>query len=303
MNNAEILALALVLDAVFGEPRWVWDRLPHPAVQMGRLIGWADRQFNRGGQRQAWGAAMIALLTASAAGLGWGLSSLPWPLETLLVAILLAQRSLCDHVDNVAGALAVSLQAGREAVGRIVGRDTATLDTPGTARAAIESAAENLSDGIVAPALFYLVLGLPGLLAYKLVNTADSMVGYRTERHAAFGWASARLDDLLNLAPARLSALLILATHGRPQDFARLKGDAALHRSPNAGWPEAAMARVLDVALSGPRVYHGTPTTDPFVNETGRRDIGQREIRAAVATLWRVWAALLALSILAATVN
>jgi adenosylcobinamide-phosphate synthase len=179
----------------------------------------------------------------------------------------------------------------------IVGRDTAAMDEPAVARAAIESAAENFSDGVVAPAFWFAVAGLPGLIAYKAVNTADSMIGHRTPRHEQFGWASARLDDVLNLVPARLSALLLWLC-GPRGPWRPIIADARLHRSPNAGWPEAAMARVLDVALSGPRSYHGEMRDYPWVHPRGRKDIGAPEIEASVRILWRAWAILLALALL-----
>jgi adenosylcobinamide-phosphate synthase len=206
---------------------------------------------------------------------------------------------LADHVSAVARALRLSVPEGRRAVAMIVGRDTAAMDGPAVARSAIESGAENFSDGVVAPAFWFAVAGLPGLLAYKLVNTADSMIGHRTPRHESFGWASARLDDLLNLVPARLSALLLWIT-GPRGDWRGIVADARLHRSPNAGWPEAAMARVLDVALSGPRSYHGKMRDYPWVHPRGRTAIGAPEIESAVRTLWRAWAILLALALLGA---
>lgn len=293
MTSALILPLALLLDATLGEPRWLWSWVPHPAVVMGRAIAMVEARANQGRARHFRGAAALAVLAALAVGLGLAASILlPWWAQAVLAAILLAQRSLCDHVRAVAGALDRSTADGRAAVAQIVGRDTAAMDDPAVARAAVESAAENLSDGVVAPALFLAVFGLPGLFGYKLVNTADSMIGYRTPRHAAFGWAAARTDDALNLIPARLTALLILLVQFHWPGRAGWRGlvaDANLHRSPNAGWPEAAMARVLGIALSGPRSYDGTTRDFPFVNATGRKTVAARDIRAAVAVLWRVW--------------
>ena len=210
-----------------------------------------------------------------------------------MAAILLAQKSLVQHVEAVGDALRLSLSQGRRAVAMIVGRDTAALDEPAVARAAIESAAENLSDGVIAPAFWFLIGGLPGILIYKITNTADSMIGHRTPRHEEFGWAAARFDDLLNLIPARLTALLIALAHGW-LDPAPILRDAPLHRSPNAGWPEAAMAVVLNVALSGPRSYHGEMREFPWVWPEGRRDIGPDAVDAACAALWRAWALMLA---------
>lgn len=285
-----LLIAALVLDAVLGEPRWLWDRWPHPAVLMGRAVGWLDDRLNRGDDRSAKGVLAVAVLVAGAAALGWAIHAVPdfGLLEVAAAAVLLAQKSLADHVRDVADALRLSLAEGRRAVARIVGRDTATMQPPDVARAAIESAAENLSDGVVAPVFWFVVGGLPGMLIYKTVNTADSMIGHRTPRHEAFGWAAARLDDVLNWIPARLTALLIALAHGW-FDARPVLRDAPLHRSPNAGWPEAAMAVVLDVSLSGPRSYHGQRRDFPWVWPEGRRTIGADEIDAAVRALWRTW--------------
>jgi adenosylcobinamide-phosphate synthase len=296
-----ILIVALLLDAAFGEPRWLWDRWPHPAVLMGRLVGWCDARFNRGEARKLKGTLVAIGLTLTGLATGWLIHLIPdhGLIEALAVAILIAQKSLVEHVRDVADGLRRSLAEGRQAVAMIVGRDTEAMTGPDVARAAIESAAENLSDGVVAPVFWYLVLGLPGIVAYKLVNTADSMIGHLTPRHRDFGWASARLDDVLNLIPARLTALLIALTHGWV-DPAPILRDAPKHRSPNAGWPEAALAPVLNVALSGPRSYNGVRKDYPWVWPEGRRDPGPDDIDAAADALWRVWAALLAVAVLLA---
>lgn len=185
-------------------------------------------------------------------------------------------------------------------VARIVSRDTSSMEEADIARAAIESAAENFSDGIVAPAFWFLVAGLPGILMYKAINTADSMIGYRTEKYEEFGWAAARLDDLLNWIPARLSAVLIAASSRLIKGWGAIRDDARLHRSPNAGWPEAAMARVLGTALAGPRVYDGELRDLPFVYEDGAHEIGSDAIDGAIRVLWRAWATMLALLLLIA---
>ncbi len=285
------LVLAMLLDAALGEPRLLWDRVPHPAVLMGRAVGWCDRVLNRGALRRARGVAAMAGLGLLALGLGWALAQAGPVVEVIVAAIVLAQRSLVDHVAAVARDLRISLGDGRRAVAQIVGRDTGAMEASDVARGAIESAAENLSDGVIAPAFWFLIGGLPGLLLYKITNTADSMIGYRTPRHEAFGWAAARFDDLLNLVPARLTAGLILATHGIWSQWDQVAQEARHHRSPNAGWPEAAMARALGVALSGPRSYHGTRQEFPYVNADGQRDIGAVEIEAACRALWRTWGA------------
>ncbi len=283
--------LALGLDAIMGEPRWLWSRLPHPAVLMGRAVGWADVRFNAGGARRLKGVAVMAGLAIGAIVLGALLAALPghWA-EVIVGGILLAQRSLTDHVNAVGKALRKGLTEGRAAVALIVSRDTRDLTESEVTRAALESAAENLSDGVIAPAFWFIVGGLPGLLLYKITNTADSMVGYRTERHEAFGWAAARFDDLLNLIPARLTALLIWASGGFHGRWWSIRADAGLHKSPNAGWPEAALSRALGVALAGPRSYHGERRAFPWVNETGRHHIWALDIDRAVRLLWWTWA-------------
>src|SRR6056297_1969355 len=299
MSMAWVLAMAMVLDALLGEPRWLWDRAPHPAVLMGRVVGWLDARLNGGAARRAKGIAAMAAMAGGAMLLGWVLGLAGWPVEVLVAAVLLAQRSLVDHVRAVADALRLSLGEGKRAVAMIVGRDTADMQETDVARAAIESAAENLSDGVIAPAFWFLVAGLPGLLLYKITNTADSMIGYRTPRHEAFGWAAARLDDVLNVIPARLTTALIAVTHGGltgvRADWSGIAADARKHRSPNAGWPEAAMARALNVALSGPRSYDGRLQHFDYVHGFGEKEIGAPSIEAACAALWRTWAAALAL--------
>ena len=302
MGQGAILAGALLLDAALGEPDWLWRRLPHPAVLMGRLIGWCDLRFNQGDARKAKGIAVMAALALGTWVLGLAIAALPlgWLWQMMIAAVLLAQRSLADHVGAVADALRLGLGDGRRAVAHIVGRDTGGMDATAVARGAIESAAENLSDGVVAPALWFLLAGLPGLLLYKITNTADSMIGYRTPRHAEFGWAAARFDDLLNLIPSRLTALIIALVHGRFDAGPVVLRDAPLHRSPNAGWPEAAMAVCLGVQLSGPRSYGGAVQDYPLVHPEGRAEIGAAEIDASVSAMWRTWGLLLGASLVLA---
>lgn len=294
------MILAMLLDAVLGEPRWLWSRLPHPAVLMGRVIGWADARFNHGAAQRAKGVAVMVALGGAALLLGSLLATLGPFVEVIVAAILIAQRSLVDHVLAVANGLRAGLPEGRAAVAMIVSRDTAAMDESAVARAAIESAAENMSDGVVAPLFWFAVAGLPGLLLYKITNTADSMIGYCTPRHEAFGWAAARFDDLLNLVPARATALLIAVTQGGLRDWRGIIADAGLHRSPNAGWPEAAMARALGIALSGPRAYDGRMQDFAYVNATGRKPLLSQDIEAAVRVLWQVWVAILCLAVLLA---
>lgn len=294
-----MLPLALILDAVLGEPDWLWSRVRHPAVLMGNAVGKLEARLNGGSLRKAKGVVAVTLLVTIALLIGWLIALVPdWGLlEILVAATLLAQRSLVDHVRAVAVALRESLPAGRASVAMIVGRDTADMTKPQVARAAIESAAENLSDGVIAPAFWFAVGGLPAMLAYKMVNTADSMIGYRTERYAQFGWAAARLDDLLNWVPARMTALLMLASHRALHHWHRVPNDAAQHRSPNAGWPEAAIAPLLDLSLAGPRSYDGTLSDFPWVNPTGRKDADSYDIDDTCKILWRTWAGALALAV------
>ena len=274
MSTALILTLAMVLDAVLGEPRWLWSRLPHPAVLMGNVVRHVDKRLNHGNLRRIKGMAAMLTLGVGAVLLGWVLSWFGPLVEMLVVAILLAQKSLVDHVRAVADALRLSLGDARRAVAQIVGRDTAGMDAPAIARGAIESAAENLSDGVIAPAFWFLIGGLPGLLLYKITNTADSMIGYRNERYEEFGWAAARFDDLLNVVPARLTALLIALSHGVWRDLPGIASDARLHRSPNAGWPEAAMARALECRTRRASFVRWQHAGLSLCFEAGQKDIG-----------------------------
>lgn len=300
MSTPFILILALLLDAALGEPKWLWDRLPHPAVLMGRAVGALDRALNpeRGGIMA--GALTMALLIGGAYLTGWALSLLGPVVEVVLCAVLLAQRSLVEHVTAVADGLRVSLGDGRRAVAMIVSRDTAGMDQSATARSAIESAAENLSDGVIAPAFWFLAGGLPALMVYKIINTADSMIAYRTPRYEYFGKAAAYLDDIMNFIPARLTCWLIAIPAGVAGQWRAIGRDARKHRSPNAGWPEAAMARAIGVALAGPRAYNGQMQEFSWVGEDGKRTLTPHDIDAAVGQLWRAWGILFGLTVLLA---
>ncbi|MEP3442163.1 MAG: adenosylcobinamide-phosphate synthase CbiB [Sulfitobacter sp.] len=303
MSHAAILLLALLLDAAFGEPKWLWGKLPHPAVLMGRAVGALERGLNRSQNSIAAGVLALAVLVSAAYGIGALLAGLGPIVQIILAAILLAQRSLVQHVRAVADGLRVSLDEGRNAVAMIVSRDTRHMDPPAVARSAIESAAENLSDGVIAPAFWFLIAGLPGLMVYKIVNTADSMIGYRTPRYEAFGKAAARADDLLNWIPARLTCALIAVPSGVASHWRAIATDAGQHRSPNAGWPEAAMARAISVALAGPRAYDGVMQQFPWVGGDGKRQIGPPEIDAALRKLWLAWGMMLGLTAVLALVG
>ena len=279
-----LLASALALDALFGEFGLLFRVLPHPVAALGRAITWFETRLNRPERspraRFQRGLLTLTLLTAASALLGWviayaaGVVRFGEVLELFVVAVLLAQRSLFEHVRAVAAALAgEGLAGGRKAVGRIVGRDVDKLDSHGVARAAIESLAENFSDAVVGPAFWYLLLGLPGVMAYKCVNTLDSMIGHASARYRRFGAPTAYADTALNFIPARLSALLLAAAasfvpNGRPWRALKLAlRDARKHRSKNAGWPEAAMAGAVSVSLAGPRVYGGEAVKDAWLGQ------------------------------------
>jgi adenosylcobinamide-phosphate synthase len=279
-----LLFFGFALDALFGDMNAVFRVIPHPVVLAGRVIAAFDRKLNRPHRgdtaRRFRGIVTVVVLVPAAAGIGWVIEALCRAsftgavVEMLAIAVLLAWRSLHDHVLRVAVALGrFGLAGGRNAVSDIVGRNPASLDEFGVARAAIESLAENFSDGVVAPIFWYLVLGLPGLFAYKMANTLDSMIGHTSEQYRAFGWAAARFDDLVNLIPARLSGVLLaiaaLAARGAWAGRALkiMLRDARRHRSPNAGWPEAAMAGALGLSLAGPRQYAEGWVADPWLGD------------------------------------
>lgn len=295
--------LSLVLESQTGYPDRLYKAIGHPVSWIGRLISCLDRMLNRATdsdrRRRLFGVlalvAIVGLPAAIAGSLELLLSGYSAGLAVLAIAgsTLLSQQSLADHVKAVADALDTNgLEAGREAVSKIVGRDPGQLDAAGVSRAAMESLAENFSDGIVAPAFWLALGGLAGGVAYKAANTADSMIGHLTPTHQAFGWAAARFDDVINLPASRLSALLLVAaaalTPGADATAAwqAVLRDAGKHRSPNAGWPEAAMAGALGLELAGPRVYSGTMVSDAFMGEGGRRAATADDIRRALRLFW-----------------
>ncbi len=304
---ATILLVALALDAILGDPPWLYRAVPHPVALLGQVIDRADARFNREEDRRSQrfqrGLLVTLAIGGGAFGLGWTFSQLfgeiggGWLLEAILASTLIAYRSLFDHARAVAAALARGLADGRAAVAHIVGRDPESLDEPGVARAAVESLAENFSDGVAAPAFWYLLLGLPGLFAYKAINTLDSMIGHRTPRHESFGKAAARIDDAVNWIPARLSGLILVlaAVFQRDADAGRawrtLLRDAPKHRSPSAGWQEAAVAGALGFALAGPRRY-GQQTIDDAWMGDGRSALTAEDINAALALYLRAGAVL-----------
>jgi adenosylcobinamide-phosphate synthase len=311
-GHALAVALAVILDAWLGEPVRLYRLVDHPVVLIGRLAGGLERWLldpaaSARRQRLA-GCSLFLLVVAAALAAGLLLtavcSRLPagWVIEGALLSSLIAWRSLVDHVREVAAGLRVGLEEARRRIARIVGRDPDTLDAPGVARAAIESLAENLSDGVVAPLLVAALGGLPAALVYKAVNTLDSMVGHKSARYRHFGWASARADDLLNLVPARATGLALVAAaifagaDGRGA-WRAMRRDAGRHRSPNAGWPEAAMAGALGLRLAGPRVYGGVRVDDAWMGD-GRADAAAVDIDRALGLARRAYWPLAALVVL-----
>lgn len=311
MQFAEAMVIAMALDLLLGWPAALFARVGHPVTWLGRLIDVLDDRWNRDDDpprlRRLAGIVAVLVVSGLAGALGLAVQSVfgSGRSGVLLVGILswpfVASRSLYHHVAAVARPLSLSDVAGaRQAVSMIVGRDPAKLDAAGIARAAIESLAENTSDGVVAPLLFGLLFGLPGIVGYKAVNTLDSMIGHRSVRHEAFGWAAARLDDVVNFLPARLTGLLFAlgAAHGR-QALSCMMSDARRHRSINAGWPEAAVAGALSVRLCGPRTYHGVRADEPFLNarapDPGACDVG-RALKLYVRAIAALGALLVVLS-------
>ena len=307
----------MLIELCLGYPERVTRAIGHPATWIGGLIGELDRALNRDAAgartRRLAGAAALMIIVVVVGLIAFvierELFRLPFGIfiVALAASTLIAQRSLHRHVAAVAAALeADDLGAGRSAVSHIVGRDTAALDAAGVARAAIESLAENFSDAVVAPVLWLAIAGLPGIALYKAINTADSMIGHRTERHAAFGWAAARLDDLVNLPASRLAALLLIAAAALGKGASSVQAwntvwlDAPRHRSPNAGYPEAAIAGALGLSLAGPRIYGGVRVDDAVMGG-GRWDPTAADIRRALALYRTADALLIALVALSAT--
>lgn len=312
--------IAMVAERTFGYPDRLFRIIGHPVTWLGALIGALDRRWNTpqapARTRRRRGVILVLILLASAlipgAVLHWAAShwtashwtgTAGWAALTgvaLLTSSLIAQKSLARHVAKVAVGLERSLPEGRAAVSMIVGRDPDRLDEAGVARAAIESLAENFSDGVTAPVFWLAVAGPAGGLAYKAINTADSMVGHLTDRHRDFGRAAARLDDVINLPASRLTgAAIVLAACLSPGMSGRgairaVRRDARHHKSPNAGWPEAAMAGALGISLAGPRYYHGVLVEDGEMNTGGRRDLNAADIRRALRLYWRADAVIFA---------
>jgi adenosylcobinamide-phosphate synthase len=314
--SAALAFLAMLIELCLGYPERLTAAIGHPVTWIGGLIGALDRALNRDStdpnRRRVLGIIAVLIVLGMVGLIAFvvqrELLRLPFGIfvVALIAGTLIAQRSLYRHVADVADALDTGYIAlGRAAVSHIVGRDTGALDQAGIARAAIESLAENFSDAVVAPVLWLTLAGLPGAALYKAINTADSMIGHRTARYEAFGWAAAKLDDLVNLPASRLTALLLIAAAALRNDGSAIDAwrtvwfDAPRHRSPNAGYPEAAMAGALGLSLAGPRVYGGVRIDDATMGG-GRRDANAADIRRALALYRRADAILIAILAVAA---
>ncbi|MDP6831830.1 MAG: adenosylcobinamide-phosphate synthase CbiB [Alphaproteobacteria bacterium] len=303
--------LALALDLLFGEPKWLYARISHPIVWIGGLISALEGRLYRARNQIFHGAVLVAITVALCAAAGCVIAwlarqtGLDWILTGIVGSVFLAARSLYDHVVSVARGLSRDLDTGRAAVSQIVGRNPSELDQAGVARAALESLAENFSDGVVAPLFWFLLAGLPGLLAYKAINTLDSMIGHRNERYLYFGRVAARLDDVVNWPAARIAGCLLclggLLAPGMDAGKAWriMWRDGGKHASPNAGWPEAAMAGALGIALAGPRVYDGELTDDPWLGDGDGAATEQDIARGCTLYRWTCAGILLALLALA----
>lgn len=302
MDVALPLLVGVLMDCVLGDPMG----LPHPVVGYGRLISFFEHRWNHGQNRKLKGMLMTVLLVAGAAAVVWGVlvmaRNLSVWLKVVLSAVLifycLAGKTLIDEVQAVFRETDVSLERGRKQVARIVGRDTSELTAQEVRIAALETLAENLSDGVVAPLFWYMVAGVPGMMAYKMVNTLDSMVGYKNERYRDFGCFAARLDDVANYIPARLTALLMVLVSGRWSLLAFVKRYGRQHASPNSGYPESALAGILDCRFGGPHVYFGQVVDKPWIGENCRA-VNTADMQVAVAVNRRVEAALLLVYFLA----
>ena len=287
MNETLLIILPLLLgwllDFFFGDP----SRLPHPIVWFGKMISWGEHRLNNGNHRMAKGAVMAISFILMVFFVVWGFKQL-FPnmelwliLDTIIIFYCLAGTTLIREVREVFLALDRSLEEGRQQVARIVGRDTSQLSAQEVRTAALETLAENLSDGVIAPLFWFALLGTPGMLAYKMVNTLDSMIGYRTERYKDFGCWAAHIDDVANYIPARLTALLMVIASGKLSLMKFVWKNGRKHASPNSGYPEAALAGILNCRFGGPHYYFGELFDKPFIGENDR-ELTTADMRTAV---------------------
>lgn len=275
------LFLGWTLDLLVGDPAW----FPHPVVWFGKEIAWCEGRFNKGAYRRLKGAVCAVGLIASTYILAaWVLSAIGnvWLnaiVQAILIFYCLAGTTLANEVRQVFIAVDESLEKGRERVARIVGRDTSNLSSQEIRTAALETLAENLSDGVIAPLFWYALLGVPGMLAYKMVNTLDSMIGYRNERYRDFGYAAAKIDDIANFIPARITAFLMVITAGKPNLLKFVRANGSRHLSPNSGYPEAALSGILDCRFGGPHNYFGKTVYKPYIGEHSRAFVSSDMLR------------------------
>lgn len=275
MSSIIPVIVGWLADKLLGDP----ERLPHPVVLFGKLIACGERRLNRGGHRRLKGALLAIALVALAYAATFGILAAaagvsPWlkiVVEAVLIFYCLAGTTLIKEVKGVFRALDVSLEQGRKQVARIVGRDTSQLSDNDVRKAALETLAENLSDGVVAPLFWLLLFGTPGMMAYKMINTLDSMIGYRTERYRRFGTFAARLDDAANYVPARITALLMVLAAAKPRLVAFVTRNGKRHASPNSGYPESALAGILDCRFGGGHYYFNEYIDKPFIGENNRK--------------------------------
>lgn len=308
-----LAAIAVAIEYFVGYPKPLFVTISHPVVWIGKLITLLDETLNNPDldpeKNKLLGAAAVIILSLAAIIPAWFmakiLAALPfgWVFDILIATVFIAQKSLRDHVSDVSKALTVSVPSARNAVAKIVGRDPSTLDESGVSRAALESLSENTADGIVAPVLWYALFGLPGLVFYKAINTADSMIGHKSARYLHFGWAAARLDDLINLPASRLTgalfALATLSSNRTNNAFKTMWRDAGKHNSPNAGWPESAMAGALGLRFGGPRQYQGEVVELPWMGN-GRENLNRADIVAGLKLFDRAMAIQFALLLILA---
>ena len=302
-NTLTILIIAILIDLIVGDPNWLWKWTGHPVAFFAKFIDACENlRVNSISPTADKVSGFIVIITLTLISIFVGFILINLLSEsligilvcTIIASIFIAQKDLYVHVKQVYRALSKkNLSESRDCVAKIVGRDTTQLDESGVARAAIESTAENISDGIVAPVFWCILFGLPGLLAYKAINTADSIIGYKNEKYKNFGWATARLDDLVNYIPSRLSGLLISAcapiVHGRIRSaISTMFKDASKHNSPNAGWPEASMAGILGIALAGPRIYPTHQEDGDWINAIGRKEVDSNDVKNALKILLAV---------------
>lgn len=296
MNVYHILFIALIIDFIFGDPKKIWDKISHPAVIMGKLIHWLDETLNHGEYRRIKGFITISVLSFIAILCGRIIHYIPdfGIIKILCVTVLLAHNNLVKHVRAVGVTLGQSIEKGRAQVAKIVGRETKNLNQTQVITAAIESGAENFSDAVIAPIFWYLILSpfgweFEGIILYKIINTADSMIGHKSEKFIEFGYGAAKFDDILNWIPARLCGGLMCLSSLSITAWELMLTSARLHASPNAGWPESAMAGILNIRMSGPRIYEGILTNDDYINPNGEHDLKTSSIDHAIKVLNRSW--------------